>query len=766
MKRLIPAVTILLGWVAVAWAAPPAAPVTLTSLRAVHAITNAEASHKLPVAFEATVTYFPGYDRMLIVQDGDVAIFVLATTNAKLVPGDRILIKGTTQPSFRPIVESNDITVLGHGDLPKPVPATFDELIRAQYDSRLVTVRAVVRTANIWSARTSRAAHLQMLMDGGDIDVTVDNEDENALKDLLDAEVEVTGVAGGKFDGKMQQTGVLLHLSSFANVKILKRAGASPWSIPLTPLDQILTGYHVRDLTRRIRVHGTITYYLPGLAVVLQDGAKSLWINTPMRSPLQIGDVADATGFPETHNDFLVMVHGEIEDSHVQAPVTPQPVTWTQLAIWGANKRDAHIYDLVSIKGQVVTEVREADQDEYVLNSNGHLFTTIYRHSDRTSLIPLPPMKQIPLGATVRVTGIVMPENSDLFSGQVPFNILLRSFDDITVVGKPSLLNILNLSILVGLLLLLVLAVGARGWQVERKGRRQTAALAYIEGRRSRILEDINGSRPLAEIVEQITELASFSLHGVPCWCQIADGAQLGNHPAQPGCASLRMVEQPIASRSGSPLGTIFAAFDPLTKSTAIESETLSMAASLTALAIENRRLYSDLHHRSEFDLLTDIHNRFSLEKHLVAMIEEARENAGVFGLVYIDLDEFKQVNDFYGHRIGDRYLQEAALRMKRQLRSNDLLARLGGDEFAVLVPTVRGRADVEEIALRLERCFDEPYAIEGNVLQGSASVGIALYPQDGATKDSLLNAADAAMYVEKNSKRHIGQMLASLENR
>jgi diguanylate cyclase (GGDEF)-like protein len=103
---------------------------------------------------------------------------------------------------------------------------------------------------------------------------------------------------------------------------------------------------------------------------------------------------------------------------------------------------------------------------------------------------------------------------------------------------------------------------------------------------------------------------------------------------------------------------------------------------------------------------------------------------------------------------------------MKRQLRSDDQLARLGGDEFAVLVPTVRGRADVEEIALRLERCFDEPYAIEGNVLQGSASVGIALYPQDGATKDSLLNAADAAMYAEKNSKRHIGEMLAGLENR
>jgi diguanylate cyclase (GGDEF)-like protein len=99
---------------------------------------------------------------------------------------------------------------------------------------------------------------------------------------------------------------------------------------------------------------------------------------------------------------------------------------------------------------------------------------------------------------------------------------------------------------------------------------------------------------------------------------------------------------------------------------------------------------------------------------------------------------------------------------MKRQLRSHDLLARLGGDEFAVLVPMIHNRADAEEIALRVERCFDAPLAIEGFVLHGSASVGIALYPQDGATKDGLLNAADAAMYETKNAKKQIGQILVA----
>jgi hypothetical protein len=95
------------------------------------------------------------------------------------------------------------------------------------------------------------------------------------------------------------------------------------------------------------------------------------------------------------------------------------------------------------------------------------------------------------------------------------------------------------------------------------------------KGRRSRILEDINGSLPLAEIIEHITELVSFKLHGAPCWCQIADGALLGNCP--PKLTDLRIVRQEIPSRSGPPLGELFAAFDPLTKPTAAESETLSL---------------------------------------------------------------------------------------------------------------------------------------------------------------------------------------------
>jgi len=222
----------------------------------------------------------------------------------------------------------------------------------------------------------------------------------------------------------------------------------------------------------------------------------------------------------------------------------------------------------------------------------------------------------------------------------------------------------------------------------------------------------------------------------------------------------MRVVSQEIPARSAPPLGEVFAAFDPLTKPHDIEAESLASAVGLAALAIETRRLYSDLIRRSEFDLLTDIHNRFSLDKRLDAQIEEAYRDGGIFGIIYIDLDNFKKVNDELGHRIGDLYLQEMAIRMKRQLRSVDTLARLGGDEFAILVPLIRSRTHVSEVALRLERCFDEPLHIEGVTLHPAASVGVALYPEDATTKDGLLSAADDSMYKTKNAKRRLARTL------
>ncbi len=749
-----------------AWSSPTCAgePVVITSLHAIHTLSKAQAAAELPVAFEATVTYYNTNDIDLFVQDGGEAIYVETKAYENLAPGDRVLVRGKTRDSFSTDIVSDSVTVLQHGKLPDPVAADFQQLIRAQHDCMLVSVQAILRSADIVNFGNMHGTYLKLQMDGGPIEATVVETDANKFKGLLDAKVEVTGVVSGKFDSKMQLIGILLEVPSVADVKLLHPAETNPDSLPFTAMDKVLSGSLVHDKTQRVRVKGTLTYYQPGSAVVLQNGSESLWISTRSSIPLRIGNVAVATGFPDAHEGFLALTDGEIQDTNIFEPIQPRAATWLQLATWNNGEPDGHQSDLVAFDGQIVAAVREGSQDEFVLSSEGKLFTAIYRHppADR----PVPPMLQIPAGTRIRVIGICMAVQAnsiDPTEQEVPFNILLRSFDDISVIASPPLLSVRNLVLLVGLLLLLLFAAGARGWFIERKVRRENASMAYIERRRSRILEDINGSRPLAEIIEQITELVSFRLRGAPSWCQIVDGALLGNCP--PNLTAFRIVHEPIAARTGPPLGSIYAAFDPLTQQHVVESETLFSAAALTTLAIETRRLYTDLVRRSEFDLLTDIHNRFSLENYLESQIEEARRNATIFGLVYVDLNDFKQVNDVYGHQVGDSYLQEVATRMKRQLRTHDMLARLGGDEFAVLLPKVRTRAEVEEISHRLERSLDAPFTADGYVLHGSASIGIALYPEDGTTKDGLLSAADAAMYVNKHIRQESREVSAEHEH-
>ena len=452
MKRLIPVMAVLLVWASSAWAVTPA---TFTTVRALHRLSNAEAAHKLPAVFEATVNYSRSYEDLLFVQDDNVAIFVRPIKRQEFAPGDRILVTGTTQASFHPIVVASSIVLLRHGPPVTPTPASFDELIRAELDSRMISVRVKVHAADVMVSAMApvRSARLQLLMDGGHLEANVDCDDAAALNKLLDDEVEITGVAAGKFDDKMQQTGVVLYVSSLADVRRIQDARTTPWTLPVTPMDQILAVYHMRDFTPRVRVRGTITYYQPGAAVVLQDGARSLWIATHTIEPLQIGDQADATGFPDAHDRMLTLTDGEIQDSRIFKPVAPLPATWRQLAYWSSNRPDGHLYDLVSTEGLVVTEVREASQDEYVLSSDGQLFTAIYRHPHAST--DLAEMKQVPLGSRIRVTGICMIVDANTITPgeEAPFNILLRSFDDVAVVQGPSLLNIRNLILLVGLLL-------------------------------------------------------------------------------------------------------------------------------------------------------------------------------------------------------------------------------------------------------------------------------------------------------------------------
>ena len=160
---------------------------------------------------------------------------------------------------------------------------------------------------------------------------------------------------------------------------------------------------------------------------------------------------------------------------------------------------------------------------------------------------------------------------------------------------NPSWLNVQNLIRLVGILVAVIIIIGIRVIWTERQARLRSASMAHIERQRGKILEDINNSRPLAEVLERINDLVSARLDGTPCWIQVENGATLGCFMPENLRAGLRIIEEPIPSRSGHALGSIFAAFGPHDSRQITESASLAQAAGLARLAIETSRLYSDL---------------------------------------------------------------------------------------------------------------------------------------------------------------------------
>jgi diguanylate cyclase (GGDEF) domain len=731
------------------------APASSTTVRDIRSLPRAQAEQGQPVTVEATVTFFRPEAHDLFVQDGNEGIYVETDTTQALTPGDRVLIKGTTRWGYVANISSNDIKVIGHNQLPAPVAARFDQLMQGKVDSTLVTVHGIVHAAdiNLPSGTDRPIGWIKVLTDGGYIDAEVMTSDTQTLNQMLDAEVQITGIAGGKFDGKMQLIGAVLRVGKLDDIKVIKFAAVNPWQLPVTPMDQILRASKTRFDTPRVRVEGTVTYFEPGAAAVLQSGGKSLWVKTASFGPVRVGDRAEAIGFPDVVNESLVLTGGEIRDTGVPSLVSAAKVTSSDLR---NRKREA---DLVSIEGAVMMEVRESFQDEYVLLADGQLFSAIYPHKLEPNALPA--MKEIANGSLVRVTGICVKSDENPFSHDTPFNILIRSTDDLAVVAPPSIWTVRNLTRMILGLLLAMLLVGARALWAGRRMRSQVAELGYLSQRRGEILEDINRSRPLTETLERITELASMTLKGSPCWCRISEGPIIGNRPTDLTSSGLRTITVPVAAHAGHDLGVIHAAFDARTEPKSDEMKALDAAAALATLAVETSRLHSDLIHRSEFDMLTEIQNRFAFEKRLEELIAEARRTAGMFALIYIDLNDFKQVNDRYGHQSGDIYLQKVAERMKHQLRARDMLARLGGDEFGVLVSIIHNRNEAEDILKRLECCFDEPFAIKSHVLHGSASIGLAVYPVDGVTDDGLMSIADAAMYVKKRLKNNRANRLS-----
>jgi diguanylate cyclase (GGDEF)-like protein len=181
----------------------------------------------------------------------------------------------------------------------------------------------------------------------------------------------------------------------------------------------------------------------------------------------------------------------------------------------------------------------------------------------------------------------------------------------------------------------------------------------------------------------------------------------------------------------------------------------LTGVAALAATAIQNGQLVDKLRHKASHDGLTGLLNRVGFRQQIDRTLGSVSPEDGQVGLLFVDLDDFKHVNDAYGHEAGDELIRKSAMRLDAIARASDQVARLGGDEFAVILADVDEGDQVRAAEQRVRAAFLEPFELGDVAVSISASVGGGIWPEDGRTVKELVRHADAAMYQDKAKRGH-----------
>ncbi len=214
--------------------------------------------------------------------------------------------------------------------------------------------------------------------------------------------------------------------------------------------------------------------------------------------------------------------------------------------------------------------------------------------------------------------------------------------------------------------------------------------------------------------------------------------------------AGQHLISYPICTAHGAPIGVIDVLSNDGPLATAECHEAILTVADLASIALEQRRRQSMLSYQAQYDPLTHLPNRYELKARVHRALGQARRNGHMVGLLYIDLDRFKQVNDTLGHSVGDALLREVAGRFETCLRQTDTLARMGGDEFAAVLTELTDTAGATRVAQKLMAALQRPFEIANFSLVITTTIGIAMYPNDGSEAGTLLRNADAALYRAK----------------
>jgi diguanylate cyclase (GGDEF)-like protein len=784
-----------------------APPKIISTARQVHQLTAANASLHQPVSFVGVITYCD-YRGLCFVEDKTDGVFVNPDPAAvRTKPGDRVRVTGVAAPGdFAPVINRAKFEKLGRAPLPSYASTNAERSFLGTDDSRWISMEGVVQSTTSNSLRVSMGDHR--------FDVNFPEPDPR-IEGLVDARVAVRGVCATVFNMRRQLLGMQMFTPDITFVKVLKAGARDPFSLPARSAGSLFNFLDGDETGHYVHLRGVVTLASGSDEFWIRDESGGVRIRSLKLENISRGDLLDVVGFP-ANGGLSPMLQGAVVRL-VQHGASPMPTSISPAdALSG--RFDS---ELVELDARLVDGTLEKGQRNFLFESGATRFSVRLANSLGAHLPEAGTLVRI-----TGICSMFTDPSRDVDVPQ-GFQIIAASSADLQVLRHPSWWNPERLQYLVLVTLFVIGIAFCWALLLRRQVVTQTATLRQralqleearstaesalqrarlaetLEQQKKKVVELIARDEPLESVLLEMARAIETQCNG-KCSIQLdtAHGDRVDAAPSltiqwrealqglsiqttRTGARHRTLKElsrdpqwHQFVNRATDVPASVFAAavtsaaervglicvfYQERHQVTDTEASIIASWCGLVSMAYERRSLHDQLSYRARHDELTGLPNRVVLFERIQEEIKAGHENGSRFGILYLDLDGFKELNDTLGHGAGDAALRAMGDRMAINVRGDDTVARVGGDEFVIMLPKLECRGDADAIAQKIATAVEEPVFIEGRHVSLGASIGISLFPRDGEDAAALLRAADMDMYREKMKGKQARKSAATL---
>jgi diguanylate cyclase (GGDEF)-like protein/PAS domain S-box-containing protein len=726
----------------------------LTTVAAVEKLSHGQAAVGLPVELRGQVTFIDNEWKLLWMQDATGALFAKPGKNSPLLQmGDLIALHGSTAPGEDgTMIVHPVLRVLGHRPLPAPrhVPIAALNTAISQY----VEVEGILRPgAFSWNHTTG------VLVDGArTAPISIPGGVNPAIARLIGARVRVRGVVALELDSQDHIVGYALDAERLSEIQPIDPNWQPVWQSPPLPIAKLAPPDSSVRFLPAVHLRGTILWN-GASSLVLKDGSGSIEVIPAVNQDAAVGAQADVTGFPRLETGVL-----RIEDANVQVihPPGDRPRFEATPRSFSEVLHHGHDGDQVVMSGIVLSQSTQGKDDLFIVKDHGRTFRILV---DGGSLGHTP--FHINPGSILQAQGTLwIVAHRD--GSEPSVEVLVESLSSLTVL-KPRPID--WRWILAGLAMAAVLAIVFWNRQLRRAVRAQAALIrrqleheANLETRYRAIFERnlaaVFSWKPSGEITDcnpAFARMLGFArprdVIGLSYWSLLLDDSQ--RRALETHSGNLSGIETSLRRADGS---TVYLLENITSVGSGESAHYETTALDITQSRqdrLELRRARDAARREAERDALTGLPNRRYFTKLVQEHLDIASARGRHTGMLYIDLDGFKAVNDTLGHLTGDLLLQEVASRLSSCLRRGDTLCRIGGDEFAILLTRSESLANARSLADRLLDALRRPFVLAQREVVIGAGIGISFFPEPAPDFSTLMQQADSAMYLAKRAGRN-----------